>query len=174
MRINELAEQSGVPAATIKYYVREGLLPGGERTGYNQVSYGTSHLHRLRLLRALTGLGGLPVATTRAVIAAVDDRGRSPHSILGETQRAVSATSVDEVLAVAESLGHPDLGDLLELYRETAARLADSEVEWLARAGDDRDTLAERAVIGTILGDALLTATRREAQKNASRREFGT
>ena len=174
MRINELAEQSGVPAATIKYYVREGLLPGGDRTGYNQVSYRESHLHRLRLLRALTGLGRLPIATTRAVIAAVDDPGRSPHSILGEAQRAVSATSVDEVLAVAESLGHPDLGDLLELYRETASRLADREVKWLARAGDDLDTLAERAVIGTILGDALLTATRREAQKNASRAEFST
>ena len=27
MRISELAKESGTPVATIKYYIREGLLP---------------------------------------------------------------------------------------------------------------------------------------------------
>lgn len=173
MRINQLAERSGVPVATIKYYVREGLLPGGERTGYNQVAYDETHLHRLRLIRALIGLAGLPIAVTKAVIVAVDDPGRTAHSTLGQAQRAVSTSSVDEVLEVAESLGHPDLVDLLAAYRKAADALAAREIRWLAKAADDRDLLAERAVIGTILGDALLTATRREAQKNASRTHFG-
>lgn len=174
MRINELAERSGVPAATIKYYVREGLLPGGDRTGYNQVAYDESHLRRLRLIRTLIGLAGLPIAVTKAVIAAIDDPDRTAHSALGEAQRAVSATSVAEVLAVAESLGHPDLGDLLTAYRRAADDLAAREIRWLAKASGDRDLLAERAVIGTVLGDALLTAIRREAQKEASRAQFTT
>ena len=29
MRISELAQESGTPVATIKYYIREGLLPAG-------------------------------------------------------------------------------------------------------------------------------------------------
>lgn len=174
MRINELAEQSGIPVATIKYYVREGLLPGGDRTGYNQVEYDESHLHRLRLLRALIGLSGLPVATTKEVIEAVDDPARTAHSTLGVAQRAVSKLSVDEVLEVAKDLGHPDLADLLAVYQRTAEQLAALEIQWLAKAAGDRDALTERSVIGTILGDALLTATRREAQKNASRAEFLT
>lgn len=29
MRISELAKESGTPVATIKYYIREGLLPAG-------------------------------------------------------------------------------------------------------------------------------------------------
>jgi DNA-binding transcriptional MerR regulator len=173
MRIDELAERSGVPVATIKYYVREGLLRSGERTGYNQVAYDESHLHRIRLIRTLIGLAGLPIAVAKAVIAAVDDPDRTAHSALGEAQRAVSKTPVDEVLEVAESLGHPDLVDLLAAYRKAADDLAAREIRWLSKAADDRDLLAERAVIGTILGDALLTATRREAQKNASRIHFG-
>ncbi len=189
MRINELAEQSGVAPATIKYYVREGLLPGGDRAGYNQVEYGTSHLHRIRLLRAMIGLGGLPVALVKQVIAVVDDPGRTAHSTVGEAQRAVSAgrarpgrstatpdhaTTVDEVLITAEDLGHGDIADLLDAYRESAAHLAELELKWLERAGDDLDALTERAVIGTVLGDALLTAVRREAQKQASRTHFGS
>jgi len=32
MRISQLSAESGVPIPTIKYYLREGLLPGGEAT----------------------------------------------------------------------------------------------------------------------------------------------
>ena len=32
MRISELAKESGTPVATIKYYIREGLLPAGGMT----------------------------------------------------------------------------------------------------------------------------------------------
>jgi DNA-binding transcriptional MerR regulator len=174
MRINELAEQSGVPVATIKYYVREGLLPGGDRAGYNQVSYDESHLHRIRLLRAMIGIGGIPVAMVKRVVAAVEDPDRTVHSTLGEAQRAVAASSIDEVLATAGNLGHGDIADLLEAYRESAAQLAELELKWLERAGADLDALTERAVIGTVLGDALLAAVRRDAQKQASRAHFGT
>ncbi|MFI6679044.1 hypothetical protein [Kribbella sp. NPDC050470] len=62
---------------------------------------------------------------------------------------------------------------MLAVYRRTADELAALEIRWLAKAADDRDLLAERAVIGTVLGDALLTAARREAQKAASRTQFG-
>ena len=53
MRIAELSRDSGVPVPTIKYYVREGLLPPGELTSPNQAQYDASHLRRLRLIRAL-------------------------------------------------------------------------------------------------------------------------
>jgi hypothetical protein len=44
---------------TIKYYVREGLLPPGQLASPNQTQYDNSHLRRLRLIRALTEVGGL-------------------------------------------------------------------------------------------------------------------
>lgn len=68
---------------TIKFYVREGLLPAGELTSPNQASYGEAHVQRLRLIRALLDVGGLSVAAIREVIVAVDDPEQSVHELLG-------------------------------------------------------------------------------------------
>jgi DNA-binding transcriptional MerR regulator len=72
MRISELAERSGVPVATIKYYLREGLLPAGAARGATQADYDESHIERLRLIRVLREIGQVPVAAIGAVLAAVD------------------------------------------------------------------------------------------------------
>ncbi|MEO3975325.1 MerR family transcriptional regulator [Streptomyces sp. CAU 1734] len=83
MRIGELSRRTGVPVPTIKYYVREGLLPAGRLTSPNQASYGDEHEHRLRLIRALLDVGGLKVAAIAEVLAAVDDPESSVHNVLG-------------------------------------------------------------------------------------------
>ncbi|WFE29916.1 MerR family transcriptional regulator [Solwaraspora sp. WMMD791] len=75
MRISELSRQSGLPVATIKFYLREGLLPPGKRTGRNQADYGSEHLSRLYLISTLTTVGRLPLSAVRQITAAVDDRG---------------------------------------------------------------------------------------------------
>jgi len=72
-----------VSIPTIKFYVREGLLPAGELTSPNQASYGETHEQRLRLIRALLDVGGLSVAAVREVILAIDDPDRSVHKLLG-------------------------------------------------------------------------------------------
>ncbi|MEV8532188.1 MerR family transcriptional regulator [Streptomyces sp. NPDC051211] len=83
MRIGELSRRTGVPVPTIKYYVREGLLPPGELTSPNQASYGEAHERRLRLVRALLEVGGLSVAAIGEVLAAIDDKERPVHKVLG-------------------------------------------------------------------------------------------
>lgn len=75
MRISDLSSKTGIPIATIKFYLREGLLPPGTRTGRNQARYGEVHRRRLLLIRALTGVGRLDLTSVRAVLAAVDDVG---------------------------------------------------------------------------------------------------
>jgi len=208
MRISELTRRTGVSASAIKYYVREGLLTGGERTSANQVSYEEYHVHRLTLIRALIEVGELSVADTRALIGAIDAKSGSVHNMLGDVQRAVmrsgripgagardpahaqlaelarrrnwSATAgareqqaLVALLSTARSLGHDDVADLLDDYADAAARLAGPELDWVGRGGDP-DSLAERAVVGTVLGDAMLAALRRLAQANESARRFGT
>jgi DNA-binding transcriptional MerR regulator len=83
VRIGELSRRTGVPVPTIKYYVREGLLPTGELTSPNQASYSDVHERRLRLVRALLEVGGLSVSSIRDVLLAVDDPDRSLHKVLG-------------------------------------------------------------------------------------------
>ncbi len=46
MRISELSRRSGVSIPTIKYYLRDGLLPAGRATAANQADYDEDHLRR--------------------------------------------------------------------------------------------------------------------------------
>src|SRR5690625_2492661 len=71
MRMAELSRRSGMSVATIKYYLREGLLHPGCRTSVNQAVYDHDHLQRLGLIRALTAVAGLPLSTVRKVVEAV-------------------------------------------------------------------------------------------------------
>ncbi|HJQ89418.1 MAG TPA: MerR family transcriptional regulator, partial [Propionibacteriaceae bacterium] len=68
MRISELSSQTGVPVATIKFYLREKLLQEGIRTSATQAQYNESHVARLRLIRALLGPAGLSVTAAQRVI----------------------------------------------------------------------------------------------------------
>ncbi|WP_406859857.1 MerR family transcriptional regulator [Streptomyces sp. HUAS MG47] len=96
MRIGELSRRTGVSVPTIKYYVREGLLPAGRLTSPNQASYDESHERRLRLIRALLDVGGLSVAAIREVLAAVDDPERPVHKVLGAAADRVVPRYEDE------------------------------------------------------------------------------
>lgn len=107
MRVAELSRRAGVSVASIKYYLREGLLAPGERTGPNQASYDEGHVRRLRLVRALIDVGGLSVASTREVLRAVDDDEVRLHDVLGVAQVAVTAVPAptdDHATARAETL----------------------------------------------------------------------
>ncbi|GGQ67760.1 MerR family transcriptional regulator [Streptomyces pilosus] len=83
MRISELGRRSGVSTATIKYYLREGLLPPGRATAATQAEYDETHLRRLRLIRALIGVRGLSVAAAGHVLHAMDEHRSDPHEVLG-------------------------------------------------------------------------------------------
>ncbi|MCX4849098.1 MerR family transcriptional regulator [Streptomyces sp. NBC_00893] len=83
MRIGELSSRSGVPVPTIKFYVREGLLPAGRLTSPNQASYDSGHERRLRLIRALLDVGGLPLAAIGDVLRVVEDPEQPVHKVLG-------------------------------------------------------------------------------------------
>ena len=89
MRIAELSNRSGTSVASIKYYLREGLLPPGTPTGRNQAAYGEDHLYRLRLIRALIDVGGLSIAAAREVLVAVETPDLPGHSLLGAAHGAL-------------------------------------------------------------------------------------
>jgi DNA-binding transcriptional MerR regulator len=105
MRISELSRVSGVPVATIKFYLREGLVPDGVRTSPNQAQYGDAHVQRLRLIRALVGVGGLSLAATKNVLGHIDQPNGLTLDLLGTAHQAVAPDLPDEVdLAPAVAL----------------------------------------------------------------------
>ncbi|MER5871888.1 MerR family transcriptional regulator [Streptomyces sp. NPDC002044] len=91
-----MSRTSGVPVPTIKFYLREGLLPAGELSSPNQAHYGERHVRRLNLIRALTDVGGLPLASVGKVVEAVEDLDRPVHKLLGAAARTVDPAPAPE------------------------------------------------------------------------------
>ncbi|MGW4232955.1 MerR family transcriptional regulator [Streptomyces sp. NPDC004980] len=149
MRLSELSERSGVSTATIKYYLRERLLPAGVRISATQAEYDESHLRRLRLVRALLQVGRLPVATAREVLAHVDDESLGltirlgaalwalPHGPAPDEDAPETATARAEVAAMLTELGWSTAKELGEL--SPAHRSLVGSVATLIRLGYPRD-----------------------------------
>jgi len=117
VRIAELSSRSGTSIPSIKFYLREGLLPAGAPTGRNQAEYAEAHVKRLRLIRALIDVGGLSVAAARDVLAAVDSADVPDFDLLGVAHHALERpprrdrddplwqAARDEVLALVRRRG---------------------------------------------------------------------
>lgn len=150
MRLAELSERSGVPTATIKYYLRERLLPPGERITATKSEYGEEHLRRLRLVRSLIQVGRMPVATAREVLEAAEDGSLSQNARMGaavwalphgaepdedDPHAARAREQVDTVLRRMDWSYGQELGDTSPAYRMLVAAIAS-----LDRMGYPHDT----------------------------------
>ncbi len=91
--MKELSRASGFSVATIKYYLRERLLPPGERTSPNQAIYSPDHVQRLHLIRALTELGGLSIAEVRAALHAIDQRSKTSCGVVNQLDFLAAASA---------------------------------------------------------------------------------
>ena len=195
MRISELSRTTGVPVATVKYYLREGLLPPGHATGATQAQYDDHHVARLRLARALVQVGGLSIAAARDVLTALNTAGDSWHHVLGVAHSALppqirtdtsparaielmrdwdwpvtpgapALRQLEQALQALDEVGAPVDPDRLAKYAQLAREIAEVDV-----AGVPTTTPEEAAttvVIGTILWEPVLLALRRLAHEAVS------
>lgn len=198
MRISELSRRSGVPVGTVKYYLREGLLPAGEPTSATQAQYGEEHVSRLSLIRALLGVGRLSVATARAVLSAVDDPNLSAHDRIGTAHGALPPIVVGEgpdlgaarshirrwgwevqadskalimlaqALAALDAAGFDASEGRLDRYARSAHELGEEDVAEVPSGSPD--DAVRYVVLGTILMEPVLLALRRLAQEDVSAR----
>lgn len=200
MKISELATLSGVSAPTIKYYIREGLLPEGERTSPTQADYGDKHVQRLRVIRALIG-SGVSIAESKRMIETLDDPPAEPFMLLGAAHAAITPP-IDENLdlsaaqslvaglgwqpekcdeavlyAVAralkgiESAGFAVPEEVMPVYLESIRRIADAEIANVP--ADSLESAVRYVVLGSVLVEPLLLALRRVAQQLSSAERFG-
>ncbi|WES64695.1 MerR family transcriptional regulator [Microbacter sp. GSS18] len=199
MRISELAHTTGVSVASIKYYLREGLLPEGVRSSPTQADYGPAHVRRLGVIRALMD-SGVSIAGARKVIAVLDDPPESPHELLGTAHAAVTPpadagidTAAAEALiaglgwrpgmcdeatvaAVARSLQNIERAGfemppaVVAEYVEAMRRIADAEIAHVPLASPDE--AVRYVVLGSVLVEPLLLSLRRAAEQIASAERF--
>ena len=72
--MRELAEASGVPAPTIKHYLREGLLPEPVKTSRNMAYYPPEFVDRIKLIKRLQEERFLPLKAIKNVLDEDPDR----------------------------------------------------------------------------------------------------
>jgi DNA-binding transcriptional MerR regulator len=77
LRMGELAEASGVSAATIKHYLREGLLPEPVKTSRNMAYYPPEFVDRIRLIKQLQEERFMPLRVIRSMLDEDPDRART-------------------------------------------------------------------------------------------------
>ncbi|MCP3169087.1 MerR family transcriptional regulator [Myxococcus qinghaiensis] len=201
MRISELVERTGVPLATLKFYLREGLLPAGEATSATRAEYGEAHVRRIAVIRALTETVGLSVQKAREVLALID---RPEDDLFATLGRAIAALPPDvtpkstqdhpRARAVLEKLGQvydPGFVAVAQLEQALAAaesagiplddaRLAVYGPHIRAIAEFDVDSIpreataaVEYAVLGTAVHEPVLIALRRLAHQDVAARRLG-
>jgi DNA-binding transcriptional MerR regulator len=94
LQLKELSERTGVPPASIKFYLREGLLPAGQAITATRARYSPQHASRLELVQALRRVVGLNIAQIRKLLKLADD-GVPRLELLAAVQRTV--LRLDEV-----------------------------------------------------------------------------
>lgn len=66
--MKELCEATGLERQTIHFYIHEGLVPEGKKTGRNMAYYDEEHLSRLRLIKQLQEEQFLPLRAIKAIL----------------------------------------------------------------------------------------------------------
>ena len=191
MRISELARATGVPVATVKFYLRDGLLPPGRATSATQAEYDETHVRRLRLVRALAEIGGLALADVRDVLAVLDagtglsaiGRAHSSMPPLAPegtgTARALALMAelgwrvdpqctalarLEAALDALEAVGLHPTPEKLALYARAALDVAAQDIA-TTPTGSVAEVI-EHVVVGTVLYEPVLVSLRRLAQQH--------
>jgi len=128
--VSELAQRASVPVATVKYYLREGLLPEGEKVTPRLTAYDDRHVRSLGLLRILREVGRVPMESLRQLVAAARTPGGTVHQLFA---------AAADALAPRPAAG----GDLRPVTRELADALI-AQAGWTNVRPDaiDRENLA--------------------------------
>jgi len=134
-KMKDLCERTGLPRQVIHFYIQQGLVPEGHKTGRNMAYYGDEHVERVLLVRKLQHERFLPLKAIRA--------------LLEERDEAFSPAQRKQLVDVRAHLG-PSL-------RPRDERPATIDVsEELARLGllpDDVDGMVEAGILATVVTD---------------------
>jgi DNA-binding transcriptional MerR regulator len=134
-KMKDLCERTGLPRQVIHFYIQQGLVPEGHKTGRNMAYYGDEHVERVLLVRKLQHERFLPLKAIRA--------------LLEERDEVFSPAQRKQLVDVRAHLG-PSL-------RPREERPATIEVgEELARLGlerDDLDGMIDVGILATVTSE---------------------
>lgn len=139
LKMKELAERSGVSAATIKHYLREGLLGDGDdvvRTSRNMAWYPPEYVERLKLIKRLQEDRYMPLKVIRELL---DEGPERVQSVIAAEDRLLAHLST---MDGTQRLSPDELHERVEVPQVALDRLAEIGVLTPTADGYDRDDVA--------------------------------
>jgi DNA-binding transcriptional MerR regulator len=124
LKISDLARITGVAVGTIRFYLREGLLPRPTlKTSRNMAYYDASFITRIQLVRKLKEERRLPLSVIRSLLSGDGPQGDDGPDLLELQARFISALDEDrsdgelreEEVARRTGISPEDLRDLCDL-----------------------------------------------------------
>jgi DNA-binding transcriptional MerR regulator len=169
-RMRDLCALTGLSRQAIHFYIQQGLVPEGTKTGRNMAYYGAEHVERLRLVRRLQDERFLPLKQIRAVLdgdtAAVADSQRELlHEVRARMTTAVRGQAADRLVDVdaharAHEVERGDVDRMIELGLlavrgggEGDARLVTADALWLVELWGQLRRLGLSAARGFAVDD---------------------
>jgi DNA-binding transcriptional MerR regulator len=135
LKMRDLERATGVGRETIRFYIREGLLPEPERPGRNVAWYDESFVDRIALIKALQRRRYLPLHAIKALMPG--DTPPSPEeveallAIDGRVYRGPAAPAAARVGEVAKRTGL-SVGEIRRLAATEAIEIVTREgAQWL-------------------------------------------
>jgi DNA-binding transcriptional MerR regulator len=135
-RMKDLCDLTGLPRQAIHFYIQQGLMPPGRKTGRNMAYYGQEHVDRLELIRKLQHERFLPLKAIRALL---DDQDQVFSPSQREFLKGVKARLAQSLPWRSSELETVDAGELLaqlELNQSELDRMIELDM-LVTRPGDD-------------------------------------
>jgi DNA-binding transcriptional MerR regulator len=198
MQLKLLSSRSGVSSASIKFYLREGLLPPGSTAASPRADYTQAHLQRLELIKVLRRVVGLGLDKVRAITAGIDDSGLGDVELMGRVQAMVlglaeepvpdhpltaglvgsgrwvdapsqARNSLNLLLYRMDELGVPAGTRVLAAYADAVDQVAALDIGSVEQSGS-RDEMVLAVAVGTHLYSELLLKMLAVAQASRAMR----
>ena len=137
LKMSELAERSGVSPGTIRYYLREGLLGGGEdivRTSRNMAYYPPAYVERIELIKRLQEERFMPLRVIRGALREDPERVRALIELEDRILERALASTEDH-----SRVSRRAVQERYRLPRNVLDRLAEIGVLTPSQRGYDND-----------------------------------
>jgi DNA-binding transcriptional MerR regulator len=124
LKISELAAAAEVPVATVRHYLREGLLPEPEKTSRNMAYYSPELVERIQLIKQLQEERYLPLKVIRELLESGDGDPERLRALIDLEDRILERTLAGE----RERVSAREVGKRYDMPKEVLDRLAELEV----------------------------------------------
>jgi DNA-binding transcriptional MerR regulator len=124
LKISELAEASGVPVATVRHYLREGLLPEPKKTSRNMAYYPPEFADRIRLIKQLQEERFMPLKVIKELLDSGDGDPERLRALIDLEDRILDRALAGE----RERIPASEVRRRYDVPKEVLDRLAELEV----------------------------------------------